>query len=241
MAYEFIDIFPGFFAIFHIVICFLVAIKISLKYLEYKRKIFLYVGISWFGMALPWLTDALNTILILSINTVLNPYAKVFIEIALLPFFLTIWFAGFTELTNKKIQKTTVLMWLIFSILIDIILIYLMFTNFSLIGTMESSVAIVYSIYVAIYLLVLLIIFLISGIKFGLETTKSNVPKVKLRGRFIIAAFVFFTVAALLDVVSPVDVFWLLLSRIILISSSIEYYFGFFYTKKNTPIKSKEP
>jgi hypothetical protein len=232
MEYELIDILPGFFALIHIVISLLVAFKISLKYLEYKNKIFLYMGVSWTGMALPWLTDAINTIMILSINTVLNPYAKVIIEIAILPYFFTIWLAGFTELMYKKKQKTNIIICLIISILIDIILIIIMFTNFSLIGTMVSSVAIVYSIYITIYLLVLMLLFLITGIIFGLETRKSDIPDIKLRGNFIIAAFISFTIAALLDVIAPVDLIWLILSRAILVLCSIEYYFGFFYRKK---------
>ncbi len=240
MEYEFIDILPGFLSLIYITISIIVALKITSKYFEYKIKTMLYVGVSWIGLAMPWVTDAINTILILSMNTVLNPYAKVIIELAFLPYFLTTWLAGFTELMYKKKQKQVVFLCIAFGIIFDITLIVLMFTNFSLIATMSSAVAVDYSIYIILYLVCFMLIFLMTGIKFGLETAKSDKSDIKLKGKFILAAFVSFTIGAFVDIVSPIHIVWILISRGMLISSSIEYYFGFILPEKFKQYVSKD-
>ena len=77
-----------------------------------------------------------------------------------------------------------------------------------------------------------IIISLISGIIFSIRTMKSDDPQVKLKGKFLLIAFVSFTVGALADAIIPMTPVTLVIVRLILISSAIEYYFGFLIPKK---------
>ena len=226
------DVFPGFLSLIFVTISFFVAIKIVIKYFEVKNKIFIYVGVSWIGLGMPWLTDAISSILILTINTALNAYAKVIIELAFLPFFLITWLTGFTELLYKERQIIIISISIVLGIVFEIILFTLMYLNFSLIGTLKTAVDIEYSFYILIYLFSFMGIFLITGIKFGLKTLKTDDPVLKLKGKFIIAAFISFTIGALLDALISIHLIWIIVIRAILISSSIEYYLGFILPEK---------
>jgi Na+/citrate or Na+/malate symporter len=75
-------------------------------------------------------------------------------------------------------------------------------------------------------------VFLVTGIKFGWETTKSEKPDIKLKGKFIIAAFVSFIIGAILDALLLPNLLMIIINRAILISGSIEYYLGFILPDK---------
>ncbi|MHA1467605.1 MAG: hypothetical protein ACTSP6_05940, partial [Promethearchaeota archaeon] len=52
-------------------------------------------------------------------------------------------------------------------------------------------------------------------------------PEIKLRGKFLMAAFISWTFGAIADAIIPLTVITLPIIRIILITSAIEFYIGF--------------
>lgn len=84
-------------------------------------------------------------------------------------------------------------------------------------------------------------IILITGLLFSRESLRSNNPENKLKGKFIAAAFISFIVGGVFDAFLPLDIITMLIYRIILISSSIEFYFGLFLPNwmKKSFIKEK--
>jgi hypothetical protein len=73
---------------------------------------------------------------------------------------------------------------------------------------------------------------LVTGMILGLKTIKSEDPFIKWKGRFLLIAFILFTVGAALDAISWSNLIVIFLIRFILILSAISYYFGFFLPKK---------
>ncbi|MHA1489264.1 MAG: hypothetical protein ACTSRI_06380 [Promethearchaeota archaeon] len=76
-----------------------------------------------------------------------------------------------------------------------------------------------------------MLIILITGLLFGRETFKSDDPEIKLKGKMLILAFPSFAIGAILDATIPFTAITLIIVRLILISSSIEFYGGFILPK----------
>ena len=75
----------------------------------------------------------------------------------------------------------------------------------------------------------LLAIVLITGVKFALESIKSDDKALKLKGKLLILAFLLFTGGAVLETVFSTELteVTVVLVRILLVSASIMFYLGF--------------
>ena len=69
--------------------------------------------------------------------------------------------------------------------------------------------------------------YLISGINFALKTIELSTPEMELRGKLLLIAFPSFCIGAFLDALIPTNAITLIVFRLILISSAIEFYLGF--------------
>ena len=68
---------------------------------------------------------------------------------------------------------------------------------------------------------------LVLGILIALNSIKAEEPEIKLRGKFLLIAFISWTVGAIFDASVPLTFVTLPIVRILLISSAIEFYIGF--------------
>jgi hypothetical protein len=110
------------------------------------------------------------------------------------------------------------------AIIFEILFFYFLFTDPTQIGIFETPFLLVYGIYIEIFLIVFLLTVVITGILFGQQTMKSDNPELKLKGKFLIIAFIFFSTGAFMDSIIP-ELF--MLARIILILSALSFYCGF--------------
>lgn len=78
-----------------------------------------------------------------------------------------------------------------------------------------------------LYAVFIVLTMLITEIIFGQSSLKSDNPEIKLKGKFLILAFVSWSIGAVLDAALPLNIMTLMLARIILILSAIEFYCGF--------------
>jgi hypothetical protein len=74
--------------------------------------------------------------------------------------------------------------------------------------------------------------FLITGIIFAIKSMRLDDPEVQWKGRFLLLAWISFGIGAILDASLPLNALTIIIIRLILISSAIEFYFGFFLPKK---------
>ena len=62
--------------------------------------------------------------------------------------------------------------------------------------------------------------------------TKDECQEIKLKGRFLLAAFISWTIGAIMDAALQPNIITLTIARLILISSALEFYTGFLLPEK---------
>ena len=218
------EILQGSFSLIFVIISIIIGVKILIKYFEYKSNQFLLVGLTWIGLSTPWWPDSINLILVLTTNSILSIEANFIIGTSTMPFFLLVWLKAFTDFAYKEKQKYILIIFLIIGIIFEIIFFYFLFTQPNLIGTFETPFQVVYGIYIEIFLVIFLLVIGITGILFGKQSLRSENPEIKLKGKFLIIAFILFTIGAFLDSIVP-ELF--IIARIVLDISALSFYFGF--------------
>jgi len=90
-----------------------------------------------------------------------------------------------------------------------------------------------WTLWVQIYLLISIAILLITGFLLARTSLKSDEAELRIKGMFLLIAFICFTVATVIDVIgadSPTEI-TILLARTFLIVSSLCFYIGFILPK----------
>lgn len=231
------DFLQGIFAVIFVVISVIVGVKLLVKYKTYKQKSFVLAGLSWIGIATPWFSNASEFLSVLIVGTPLIDKTYIFMSYFAVPIALLFWIALYSGFKYPKKQKIILLIFLIQGTVYDIIFTYFVFTDLSVVGSKAGLFNDELELPFLMYILVVLIIVLITGISFGLDSIKSEKPDIKLKGKFLIAAWVSFFIGALLDAgLFTIGILGLILVRLLLISSAIEFYFGFFLPE---PLKKR--
>jgi len=141
---------------------------------------------------------------------------------------LVSWLYSFTTLTYEKWTKKVFSLSLVISIPYEIILLILIFIQPSYVGKELTANVISRTTLTLSVAIIAILIALVTGLIFSRNAMKSQDKEIKWKGRFLVIAFVFFTVGAGLDSVSWTNLFMIILIRLILIISAITYYLAFF-------------
>jgi len=131
---------------------------------------------------------------------------------------------------------------IIFSILFEIAFFFFFFTDITQIGVIVPSrpFTVEFGLFITIYLLLVILILLITGVKFAQKSIRSKEKDVRLKGKLLRAAFITFTIAAILDSLlgtlfgnptDPLLAIMVVVVRLLLISSALEFYGGFILPK----------
>jgi hypothetical protein len=238
LALELVDYLQGLFSLIFVLISVSIGISILLKYSKYKSRLYILVGISWIGVANPWFPDSISFVMniIFQESLAIEWYfiiGNVFIPIALLT-----WLIAYTDMINKKKQKLIVLLTVILSIIFEIAFFLLLFTDPIQIGYINPirPFTVEFGLFITVYLLTVILVMFITGLIFARHSIRSQDRTVKLKGKLLRAAFITFTVAAVLDSLlgtifedptDPLLAIMVVITRILLIISSLEFYGGF--------------
>ncbi len=231
------------FSLIFILITLLVGGKIMGRYFSTNSNVFLIIGVAWIGLSFPWLPEALKLFFIsfqadLSENTVILLYLGVNIMAA--PAFLILWIIGVNKLLPiKKSQKRGLLIGtLLLSITFEFLIVILLSLDKDFIVSkyIPELYSVNWSLFIIAFQVILVIIVLFTGILFARVPLCSENQEVKLKGIFLLVAFISFVVGAVLEVFFTVRTTPGLISkiicRIILMSSSVEFYIGFIFPEK---------
>ena len=221
----------GLFSLIYVFITTLIGLIIASKYFKYKQPVLLLMGFSWIFIGCPWWSSSISFVLALLTGKGLTFAAYVIIGNCTVPIFLMFLTASMTELMFKKKRIILLLIATIYGVLIEIYIFYALSTNPDLLGILNGIVDIEYKGILRYYLVSIIIIILICGILIGKQSIRSEKPEIKLKGKFLFAAFITWVIGAFADAVLPLTVITLTIIRIILISSSILFYFGFILPK----------
>lgn len=227
MELQLLEILSGTFSVLFVIISTIVGLKIALKYFEVKQKVFLYTGIVWILIVEPWWPSSISFLVALITGNGLTAQMYFLIGNIFVPIAVLLWIAAFTELLYKKRQLLFVIIFAIYGALFEIVFFYYLFTDVSMIGELLSPVESDYKFLVLGYLLSTIVVVLVTGTLFARASIKSDNPEVKLKGKLLMAAFISFSFGALLDSAIPLSFITLPITRLLLISSAIEFLGGF--------------
>jgi len=224
-----LEILNGTLSLVCVIVSIIVGLTIISRYLKYKQVNLILVGITWIGVFSPWWPSTISFLVALITGTGLTPTMYFFIGFFASPLVITVWIVAFTSFKFKKQQKVIVGIYLIIGIAFEI---YLLFTLFvandpAQIGTLTGVCDTTYRGIAMYFSIFIVITMLVTGVLFGLASRKSENPEIRLKGMFLIIAFVSWVIGALLDAALPLDFISLTIARIILISSALEFYCGF--------------
>ena len=95
-------------------------------------------------------------------------------------------------------------------------------------GTRQSAFVVLWNPIIDLYIIISIVLFLVTGLLFAKQSLNSENPEIQWKGKFIITAFIIFTVGTLLDVVvdNPTEI-TIVLARIFVICAAFVFYIGF--------------
>ncbi len=232
MTLTFLETLTGAFSLTIVVISTIVGARIALKYFEAKRIEFILVGLTWILLCEIWWSSAFSFMSALATGHGLTPEIYFLIGNIFVPVALFIWLTAFTKFIYHEKQKILQLLALITGAIYYIIFFVFLVIDVSMIGVMFNPVDAEYRGFALMYLICVLSVFLITGILFAKESLRSSSPETKLRGKLILLAVLSFTIGAALDGLKPVLFsqgmeYVLVIDRVILISSALEFYLAF--------------
>ena len=207
------------------------------KYIKYKDKQLLFVGISWILLITPWWPDSISFVLILigggdSIYQLADVYYFFIANALIAPIFYT-WSDTFSKLVLKdkpKIKKGFIGFCIIFAIIAEIVILGMYFLDYNIMGTRISTFYVDWNPIIMVYLLFASLVLTVTGLIFSAQTLKSREKSIRLKGTFLMIAFVTFTIGTIFDVLLIVpEISWisLIMARTCGIIASIAFYIGF--------------
>ena len=228
-----IDYVNGISSLIYVSVSLLVGIIIMSKYLEYKQRAFLFVGLTWIGITEPWIPSSLSFLVALFTGTRgLNLSTYVLIGNIFVPLVLLCWLAAFTDLMYEGKKKSVLIIYAIIGVIFEAVFFLQFFSQPELIGVFhyestQLNIDIDYQFFVLGYLLFVIATMLITGVLFSRKSLKSNDPVIKLKGKLLFFAFLCWTIGAILDSSIPLNIVTLPVTRLILVLSSLLFYAGF--------------
>lgn len=238
MALKLVDILQGSFSLVFVIISIVIGLTILSKYFKFKNRLYILVGISWLGISFPWIPDSISFILNIFFQTSLPVELYFIIGNVFIPIALLTWIIAYTDMIDKRKQKMAVLLTTIFSVVFEITFFTLFFIDLELIGVINPirPFTVDFGIFITIYLVIIILFMLITGVIFAQKSVKSENREVRLKGKLLRGAFITFTIAAILDAslgmifedpTDPLLSIMVVIIRIMLIISALEFYGGF--------------
>lgn len=212
----------GLFSLLFVIFSLMIGLKIASKYREHKQRTLILVGITWIGMSKPWWGSSTSFIVYLFNGVGLPIFLYILINFSFISLVIIIWLVALNELTKIKKFMVIIGAFIIYAIIFEALILYFLFTDISILGVLTDPVNIDLGLFLIVYLLIDLVIFIISGFYFAFKSLQSDKLEIKLKGKFLLLAFLIYLIGAALETVLSFPPF-----RLILVFSAIIFYIGF--------------
>lgn len=223
-----LQLFQGSFTLVFVLISLVLGLIIISKYFTYRKRQYLLVGITWIFLVSPYWPDAISFLLILITRSKLHEPTYFFIANGFIPPLHITWIIVITDFIYKEKQKYLLWIFSIEAIASEIIFLTFFFINPYLIGTPQPNPFVVeWNLLIDLYLIISIALFLLTGILFAKQSLQSEMKEFKYRGRFLIAAFITFTIGTLIDVILELNEITIVIARLFVIIAAFCFYFGF--------------
>ncbi|MBD3255474.1 MAG: hypothetical protein GF383_10295 [Candidatus Lokiarchaeota archaeon] len=199
------DIFRLSFGLVFTITSIIIGTLMIIKYFSVKQKNLILVGITWIGLSSPWLPDTINLILIALTEFYLPEIIYLTLTIALIPFPLCCWLAAFFDFLAIKRRNMILVIAVILSVLFEIFFFSLLILDYrAYIGTAYTNGEITiqsYTLFTQVYFIIVLSAFILTGLVFGFQAIKSGNAEVKMKGKFLVAAFIILLISTLTEII----------------------------------------
>ena len=241
MALTPIEILHSSFSLVAVLISILIGLIIISKYFKIRQRNILLIGIFWTGLTFPWLPTVITFIMMLTVGYGLTVEGFILIGIMILPITVLCGLTAFTSLLGVRKPKRRVILLsvLVFNLIFEGLIIYFLFIDVSVIATLEDVLIIEWSVFSQIYFIINLVLFLVTGILFSRKSLQSESREIRFKGKLLMAAFISFTIGTVLDFAIPNPLTYII-ARLILLSSSVEFYIGFLLPERIKRLLFKE-
>jgi len=223
------EFFYGILTFIAVIISFILGIIIMTRYKKFKKVEFILVGLTWIFVVSPYWSDAIQFITITFFDYQISTEIYFFIANAFIAPIHVVWILALTKLVFRKAAKPLMIIFTTEATIYEIYFLFSFFTDPSQIGTQMSAFVVEWAIWIQVYLLVSIVLFLVTGFIFASRSLKSQNKELKVKGWFLIFAFIFFTIGTVIDVIgtgSPTQI-TIFLARTFVIISSVLFYIGF--------------
>jgi hypothetical protein len=231
MALLEIEIVNGLLATLFVLISVYVGLRILLKFFEMKQRVFLFFGLTWILIVCPWYPFMISFFVALATDVALPLQTYVLLGNFLVPPGILVGVAAFTELLYHDSQKKLCIIFGILALLMEILIIYLVINDPSFIGYLNDRVDFEYSFFFQVYMLAMLAVIMVAGILFSLKSIKADDKMIKLKGKFLLTAFITFAIGTAMEATLPLGYVTLVITRLFLLLSVITFYGGFILPK----------
>lgn len=232
-----------------LIVFFSVAIGlfIASRYFKYKEKNLLYIGVSWIGLNSGWWPTTVSFLFTLTTGNLIPEPLYILIGNIGIPIFAIIWMLAITDLMYEEKKQLILVIYLLFVAIFGVLTIVglLLYPNINILGTLNGPVDVEYETFYGLYLVAITFSIVLTGIIFARKSIKSKKKLNKLKGKFLIVAFIIYFLGAVLDALFPLSeiIILLLTVRIALIISGFLFYLGWIMPKalKEKILEDKPP
>ena len=222
------ELITGITTLIFLIISILVALLITSKYFTLKSKSFLFIGLAGIGQYFHYLPVVVNVMYALGTGGSLLPVEfNLLLGFTPLALFTTLWYFGITELVLQKHRKLILLLVIAWYAFYLIMLYTFVFTgNASYLAEVVNAVKMSFKPPFILLNLVNLIIWILPFFIFALRTLKSDIPEIKLKGKFLLVALILYPIGTLIDLLQEGIVILVIIARVIAIVSAFSFYLG---------------
>jgi hypothetical protein len=226
-----IEIFHGIFTLINVLFGIIVGLRISSKYIEYKRKELLTVGLSQIFSAAAYWSSIIAFLTIIFLNY--EPGLTFHLGFHLIvPLGLIFWIYSISLLLYPKSQKKIVLFFVVLCIVYDLFLGIFLITDPSSLGRRTGMTLNETYLYINSFLLFSLLVVVITVILFLRSTLRSDNPKIRWKGKFIFLGMIISIIAAVIGIIIQDTPFTIILTRSLYMIGSIAAYIGWLMPEK---------
>ena len=228
---ETLEIIHGTFTLIFVIISIIIGIRILFKYLNIKRKEIISIAFAWLFLSSAWWGSSFSFLSIILFDYTFNEFIYFSLGNLFIPLAVSSWIYAINKMLYGGTKKWLTYIFLAINIIYEIILIIFLFQESlypTYIGTVVESFYYKPGILTMSYQLFAILLTIITGLLFSLKSMRAEEELVKWKGRFLLIAFLSFTIGAIFDALIELNEITIIVIRLILIFSAIGYYLGFF-------------
>lgn len=226
-------LFLGLIVLIFMIISSIIALKLINTYRKYKRKEHLLAGVTYFGMASVWADIPFNFIIILFFNEIPPMEAYFLVNGSLVIITNFLWIISILSLSkiNKIVRKVISVVFGIITVIIEVLYLYLVFTDWTLLGHLINPLYAEYSPLLEILYAYHLIAFIIPGFWMSINSLKARGNELKLKSKLLILSFLIFTIGSIIQLFMMELILIFIIGQIILTISALLFYWAYVLPK----------